>query len=186
MFARDQIDRLSNIASRQAIISAAILFQITWFACVLGPPVLWIFAVLVYFSLYFMVFRCARFLSYILVAGVIGIVTDFSLFKAGVFQFENGRFPIWLVALWFVFVSSIPIAFSFLRNRYFLAFILGGFGGASSYFAAVRLRADVSFGLSELYAVGLLVGIWALLMPLLIYLLKLLETKLKLELSQPN
>lgn len=175
MSSSNKLSEFSNMRSKKTIVAAAILFQAVWFACVLGPTYVWIAAAIVYLAIYLFVFKCTRYLFFIAVAGSLGISVDFALYSVEFIQFESGRFPAWLVMLWFIFVSSIPLAFAFLRKRYWLAFVLGGPGGASSYFAASRFRDDVSFDFAYGFDLLPLVLVWSLLMPSLVYLLEILS-----------
>lgn len=171
----DKLDFLSDIRARKTIVIEAIVFQSLWFACVLGDAWIWVSAAVIYALFYVFVLKCTRYLLFIIVAGTLGLIVDYVKFSTGALQFTSGTFPMWLVALWFIFVSSIPIAFSFLRRRYILAAVLGGLGGLSSYYSASLLRSDVTFYFGEGWGLVPLGIIWALLMPTLLFTLEKLE-----------
>jgi|GEM_PF-772067 len=172
----DKLEFLSDIRNRKTIIIEAVVFQLLWFACVLGDTWVWVTAGILYSLFYVFLLKCSRYLVFIAVAGTLGVIVDYVKFSTGAMQFSSGSFPVWLVGLWYIFVSSIPIAFSFLRGRYVLASVLGGLGGMSSYFSASLLRSDVTFYFGEGLGLLPLALVWALLMPTLLYTLERLET----------
>ena len=165
MFASDKIGCFSDTRSVKAVLCEAILFQSFWFVCVLFDWTVWLPALLIYFGLYLGLFKCRRYSLFLSLVAVLGIMTDFVLCVLNVFSFEPNRFPLWLVALWFVFASSLPIAFSFLRKRLRLASLLGAPGAASSYYLAISLRPDVHFGLGSLAGVIIIALVWSVLFP---------------------
>lgn len=171
MFTNDKIKGFSESGSRKRVIACAVLFQLVWFACILTDFPIWLPSVISFFLVYYFVFRCHRYTVFVVLAAALGISVDFILFSLGAIRFDDGVFPFWLIALWLVFAASIPLAFGFLKGRYILAFLLGGPGGASSYYAASRFRDDVTFAFGEGFGIFPLVALWALLMPSLLFIL---------------
>lgn len=52
--------------------------------------------------------------------------------------------PLWLISLWLLFVSSLPLLQTLFQKKYLLASLLGALGGPLSY------RAGSQFGLLQL------------------------------------
>jgi hypothetical protein len=74
--------------------------------------------------------------------------------------------PLWILALWVLFATTLRESLAWLHGRWLLAAILGGAGGALSYLAAERLGAcrlpDASLAVPVL-ALG-----WAVITPVLL------------------
>ena len=78
-------------------------------------------------------------------------------------QFSEYIVPIWIVALWGLFASTLNISLSWLRHYKILAVLFGLIGGPLSYIAAEKLNAIQLMNSYALIAIAL--G-WALLTPL--------------------
>lgn len=152
-------------------------FQIGWFACVIGAaqgytllPVLC--------ALFIVTFHLVRNSSYaelfiVLSASVIGFVWESLIVNSGwlsypVTGFSSGFSPVWLVAMWALFATTINHSMAWLRGRWALSSLMGAVFGPLAFIAGENLGAvqfiDSYFALSAL-ALG-----WALLMPLLLWL----------------
>ncbi|MFV0597289.1 DUF2878 domain-containing protein [Shewanella sp.] len=109
-----------------------------------------------------------RDLSTMFKVGLLGIVIDSLLTLTGVFEFKV--FPSWLVCLWLHFALSVHHSLSFIRAfAIVLQAILGGVFGSLSYLAGARLHA-VSLPFGEGISAIILTIIWAMLLPIFIYL----------------
>jgi len=102
---------------------------------------------------------------------ILGTTWDSGLMLAGFLTFTNGAVipgivPIWMVAMWALFATTLNVSMKWMKNRYLLSAFFGAVGGPAAYYAGHRLGA-VEFGntSSALLAVGF--G-WAVIMPLLI------------------
>jgi hypothetical protein len=73
--------------------------------------------------------------------------------------------PWWMAFLWLSFAASFPISFRWLKNKYFLASLLGSDLGQISYFSGAKLGAIAPINHLGLIFVGLL---WAITMPVMI------------------
>lgn len=152
-----------------------IAYQCAWFACVLGAaaqrPALGIAVALaaVLWHLY-----CARLpgreLRLIAIAVLFGLTFETVLVASGWVHMESavlvGNFtPLWMVALWAAFATTLNVSLRSLRSRYLLATILAGLGAPLAYYGGARLGAlewvDATPALL-LIAVG-----WAVMTPLL-------------------
>ena len=153
-----------------------VLFQIGWFSCVLGgasSQYYWAGVVVVAAIIAVHLTRADSIRSEVLliaITTILGTAWDSSLMLAGLFTFTNGfvlsgMVPLWMVAMWALFATTLNVSMKWMKNRYLLAAIFGAVGGPVAYYAGHRLGA-VEFGntASALAAVG--VG-WAIIMPLL-------------------
>jgi hypothetical protein len=151
----------------RAIIINAVLFQIGWFACVLGGNQFAVPATLaILIAHWFLVSNQIAEWRTIFLVALVGIIIDSGLFAAGVFNDGSERqiAPLWLIGLWLLFATTLNHSFGWLHRRYLLAFLLGGIAGPLSYLAGVKLGA-VSFGIEQTSALLLLAVIWAVLFP---------------------
>lgn len=153
-----------------------LLFQLGWFACVLGaahglpwlgvgaaaPIVAWHVARAV---------RPRRELALIAVAVLIGALFETLLAQSGWLRFDDagmliaGTAPVWMVALWALFATTLNVSMRALRSRWVVAVLLGAVGAPLAYWGGARL------GALELVTAGpalaaIAVG-WAGLTPLL-------------------
>ena len=98
---------------------------------------------------------------------VLGPIFDQCLLSLGLIeyksQFSEYIVPIWIVALWGLFASTLNISLSWLRHYKILAVLFGLIGGPLSYIAAEKLNAIQLMNSYALIAIAL--G-WALLTPL--------------------
>ncbi len=97
---------------------------------------------------------------------VLGAAVDSLLSVAGVFVFASGLLaPIWLVLLWAGFAATVRHSLFWLKRSSILCAAFGAFGGTTSYLAGARLGA-VDFGYSEVATLFILMGVWAIVLPL--------------------
>ena len=158
-----------------------LLFQIGWFSCVLGGASndYYLSGVIVVAAV--IVIHLARAsniqheIALIGITAIIGTVWDSSLTLAGLFVFANGVFysgmvPLWIIAMWALFATTLNVSMKWMKNKYLLASLFGAIGGPVAYYAGYRLGAvEFSNTLIALVAVG--IG-WAIIMPLLMVLTK--------------
>lgn len=151
------------------------LFQIGWFACALGAAngLAWAgsIAALMIAALHLGFARRARQEAWLLVIAVmLGFAWDSLIAAAGLIAFKGALTqafaPHWMAALWLLFATTLNVSLRWLRQRPWLAALLGAVGGPLAYHAGAQLGAlsfpDLAAGLAA-QAVG-----WALLMPLLV------------------
>ncbi len=153
-----------------------VAFYVCWLACVLGAargyPWLGPLAVALFLAVQWwwgFVGRTHRRL--ILLAMVLGFLLDSCLSALGWYQFLTNPAgawwaPAWMVALWANFALALPISMSWLRGRLLASAGLGALGGPISYLAGERLGAIL---LAD-GALWLLAVVWALVVPLLVWL----------------
>lgn len=164
--------------SRAAVLTNLAMTQVAWFACVLsaaaGRPV-WgtlTAAVLIAGHLWWARRAWPEF-QLVLGALVVGMAFDAVLVATGAVLFPQGPGlpvigPVWLLALWAAFATSMNVSMRWMRGRLWLAAVLGAVVGPVSFLGGVRLDAAVLPDTPRAIAV-LAVG-WAIAMPLLVVL----------------
>ncbi|MBR9726585.1 DUF2878 domain-containing protein [Shewanella intestini] len=101
------------------------------------------------------------------IVAITGMVIDSLLTLSGVFIFNVT--PYWLGLLWMMFALSLPYSLAFLtRIPVGYQALAGGVSGAMSYLAGAKLLA-VDLGYGFVTSTILLVVIWSLLLPVLVF-----------------
>jgi Protein of unknown function (DUF2878) len=158
------------------LIANIVLFQIGWFACVLGAAnnLAWIgsLTALAIAVLHVQLAkRSAVELQLLLLVVTLGFAWDSLIASAGLMQFNSGVMldglaPYWMAALWLAFATTLNVSMRWMRGRVLIAILFGAIGGPLAYYAGAKLGAlsfpDPVLGLTA-QAVG-----WGLLMPLLV------------------
>lgn len=155
-----------------------VLFQMGWFACVLGAAAAmpWSGSLLVLgiigYHLYSAVDARTE-IHLLLMVLIIGFTWDSLLVTLGLLQFNSGVLhpalaPHWILAMWALFATTLNVSMNWLKGRYFLAGVFGAFGGPMAYYAGLKLGA-VSMP-SPMQALILLAIGWSIIMPLLVFL----------------
>ena len=154
----------------------AVVYQCAWFACVLGAAhgLPWVGILAAAFVVAWHLARAARPLPELALVGVallIGAVFETLLVRSGWLRFNTGILiagtaPVWMVALWALFATTLNVSLRWLRPHRWLAALLGAIGGPAAYYAGAR------FGALELAAAGVALGAiavgWGILTPLLL------------------
>ncbi len=159
-------DRLSP---RLLILLNLIVYQGSWFLCVLGGNSLaWIAPLLVIAFLLISPYRKA---DLIMIGGLVvtGIIVDGLLKMAGLFSFaEDGTpIPFWLAMIW-VALGILPNhSLRWLHKRLPLAALCGAVSGPMAYISGAKLGA-ATLNWSFATAIIVLAVIWALLTPLIL------------------
>lgn len=155
-----------------------VLFQIGWFACVLGAaqgqP--WIGTVAAAVIVAWHVLRAAQpqqEFNLIVSVVILGALWDSALVMLGWISYTSGTLiagaaPHWILALWALFATSLNVSMRWLKQRLLWAAVLGAISGPLSYWAAARLGA-AQFVEPLQILVALAVG-WAFIMPALMLL----------------
>ena len=153
-----------------------VLFQIAWFAAVIGgahdldfvasSPALALFA----FHILNNHRRWFDATASITSIFIMGIVIEIILLKSGVISYRgltaSTSFPpLWILALWLAFATLPDGALSWLEGRTILQIIFGAVGGPLSYLAGEKLGAAELHG-SFAYAMAVLAFAWAVATPL--------------------
>ena len=155
-----------------------ILFQIGWFACVLGGAYDYaligslIALMIIGYHLYF---ANAWHLELLLVitAMILGFAWDSFLVQQKWIAYQHGQLssgtaPFWIVVMWGLFTTTLNVSLKWLKNKLVYAILFGAIGGPLAYYAGANLGAlhliDSSTALIAL-ALG-----WAIFTPLLLHL----------------
>jgi hypothetical protein len=153
-----------------------ILFQIGWFACVLGGahdrP--WLGTSIAVAIVIWHVGRAPRPRTetiLVLLSAGIGATADSILVAADWVRYASGTVvpgmvPVWLVAMWMLFATTLNVSLRWLRRHTFAAIALGAVGGPLAYWGGARLG-GMEFVAPLAATAALAIG-WAVLTPLLV------------------
>jgi hypothetical protein len=161
---------------RTILLANFILFQVGWFACVLGGAhgTPWLGAGVALAIVAWHVGRAVRPRDegiLLLIAAGVGGAADTALVATGWVQYASGTLvagtaPYWLVAMWMLFATTLNVSLRWLRRFPLAAVALGAIGGPLAYWAGARLGA-MQFLVPVAATVALAAG-WAVLTPLLV------------------
>lgn len=146
----------------------SIWFEVVWFCAVIGNYSLQTVTIaLVAATLLFSAFKLPLNWFKCAIVFAVGLAIDYGNFALGIFEFQSDRFPVWLVALWAIFVWYTYFLYP-LVSQYPLALVsvVGGIAGTLSYVAGESLGA-VSFGTSVIMTTGILLIEWTLIIALI-------------------
>ena len=151
-------------------------FQIGWFACVLGAAngMPWAGVAVALVVAAWHLTRATRpwpELALLAIAAAIGFVWDSALVMQGWIEYPDGTLvagtaPVWIVAMWVVFATTLNVSLGWLKRSLPLAIAFGAVGGPLAYVAGGKLG-----GLSFLQQTPALIALalgWALITPLLL------------------
>ena len=126
----------------------AVLFQMAWFAAVLGAAkgMSWLGPLVMVPVLGVHLARAENRsgeIKLLVAAGILGFLLDTVLVAAGVFLpvpslFPRPFSPPWMVGLWLNFAATINVSLGWLRGRYLLAVIFGAIGGPLAYYGGAK------------------------------------------------
>ena len=102
----------------------------------------------------------------VLPSAALGISVDFSLAVAGVYDFGDAFFPLWMVCLWLVFPTVLPRAMAFLSATWSRPLVLEGLAPAN-YLAGAKFGA-VALPLGDVTSMMILVPLWMIMLPLMV------------------
>ncbi len=153
----------------------ALLYQGAWFACVLGAAQgragLGIATASAVIAIHLLLAKQAKpEVGLILIAVLTGTVFESLLVMSGWISMPAETLwanitPLWMVALWAAFATTLNVAMRALRQRYLLVALIAAVGAPLAYLAGAKLGAlqwiNAPFALAMI-AVG-----WGVLMPLL-------------------
>ncbi len=103
----------------------------------------------------------------IAIIAVTGFIVDNALTQLGVFSFQSPSLlfiPLWLICLWVLFATTLNHSLDWLKDRLWLAALLGAISGPMSYLAGSKL-ADVSLSSPPLFSLLCISVCWAILLP---------------------
>jgi len=154
------------------LIVNAVLFQLGWFACVLGDaPWLAVVAVAVLVHLCWVSSWAAEG-KLLVTVFLFGSALDSFLLNLGLFDFgavdgEPRRLiPLWLALLWLLLATTLNHCLAWTARPWWRASLLGAVAGPLSYLAGARL-AGVELPYGTWPSLTVLAVIWALVLPAL-------------------
>ena len=165
------------------IIINFVLFQIGWFACVLGAAkqMPWLGVIVVAAIIFWHLSQAKPAkpeLILLAIALVIGGAFDQVLLSSHLINYQahgweflnnpSALTPSWILALWAEFVTILNVSLRWMRNKPLVAILFGAIGGPLAYMGAEKLGAVTLNNLPATY-IALSVG-WAILTPLFLVL----------------
>ena len=160
------------------IIINFVLFQIGWFACVLGAAkqMPWLGVITVAAILVWHLSQAKHAkpeLILLVLVLIIGGSFDQLMLSSGLISYQahgwsNTLTPAWILALWAEFVTILNVSLRWMRGKWLVAILFGAIGGPLAYMGAEKLGAVTLNSLPASY-IALSVG-WAILTPLFLVL----------------
>jgi hypothetical protein len=158
------------------IIINFLLFQLTWFVCVLGAAghLPWLGITLAFATLSWHLYtandRLAE-LKLVLCVILIGGLFDQFLLSSHLLSYQahgwsNRLVPIWILGLWIAFTTTLNVSLRWMHRQLLIPVLFGLIGGPVAYIGAVKLGA-VTLNLIPQAYIALAVG-WGILTPSLI------------------
>jgi fucose 4-O-acetylase-like acetyltransferase len=150
-----------------------VIYQIGWFACILGAangrPLVGVLVVAaaVTWHLYRADEPRTEFWL-VAIAAAIGAAWDSLLVATGLLVYPSGILvegaaPYWIVALWVIFATTFNVSLRWFKQHLLLAALFGAAGGPLAFYAGARLD-GVVFTDTTIALTALGLG-WTLLMP---------------------
>ena len=146
------------------------LYNVGWFACVLGGNFL---AVPVTAGILYLHFNHVaehrQEIYYIILVALIGLLVDNCIFALGALSnaIGTGYPPLWMLCIWVLFASLFNHSLAWLRGRYLLASMLGFIAGPMAYWSGAKLS-DVSLAEPHIHSLLVIGSFWALAMPMVL------------------
>ena len=158
------------------IIINFILFQLGWFACVVGAakqmPWLGVIVVLAIVIWHLSQAKQPKLEVYLLILTlIIGAIYDQTMLQNKLLTYQahgwsNSLTPAWILALWVEFATILNVSLRWMRGRWLIAILFGAIGGPLAYIGAAKLGA-VTINVLPLGYIALSIG-WAIITPLLL------------------
>ena len=156
-----------------------ILFQLSWFACVMGGanglPYMGVVVTTFVLIWHLTQAKTPKSELWLMASALaLGATFDQVLLSFNLITYlHNGwspnLVPVWILALWLGFSTILNVSLRWMRNRHLVAIIFGCLGGPLAYLSAEKLGAVVIS--SNISYLALAVG-WAFMTPLLLIISK--------------
>lgn len=128
-----------------------ILFQIAWFACVLGAAnaMPWLGVAVTAFSLIWHLYQAKQAKPealLMLIALIIGASFDQVMLSSNLIEYAHHGWnasivPVWILALWLGFVTALNVSLRWMHGRKLVAILFGAIGGPLAYWSASKFGA---------------------------------------------
>jgi phage-related protein len=158
------------------IIINFVLFQIAWFACVIGAakqmPWLGVIVTFIIVAWHLMQAKPAKpEIILLLIVLIIGAAFDQLMLTSNLITYQvhgwsDSLVPAWILALWAGFVTALNISLRWMRGKWLVMVLFGAIGGPLAYMGAEKLGAVTLNSMPASY-LALAAG-WAILTPLLL------------------
>ena len=158
------------------IIINFVLFQIAWFACVLGAAhnAPWLGVIVTTIILVWHLNQAKQIkpeIILLIIALIIGAAFDQLMHSSHLLSYQahgwsNNLVPAWILALWAGFVTALNVSLRWMRGKLIIAILFGAIGGPLAYIAAEKLGAVTLNNLPTSY-IALAIG-WAIITPILL------------------
>ena len=158
------------------IIINFVLFQIAWFACVLGAAhnAPWFGVIVTTIILVWHLNQAKQIkpeIILLIIALSIGAAFDQLMHSSHLLSYQahgwsNNLVPAWILALWAGFVTALNVSLRWMRGKLIIAILFGAIGGPLAYIAAEKLGAVTLNNLPTSY-IALAIG-WAIITPILL------------------
>lgn len=174
---------LQVISMNKSVIINFLLFQLAWFASVIGAAkgMPWFgvgFTTLVVAWHLYTAKNVKAALTLIIIALIVGAVFDQAMLYYGFIDYQqhgwtaifgesinNELVPVWILALWLGFTTALNVSLRWMRGLHVVAILFGAIGGPLAYMAAQKLGAVTLYGNQSIIALS--VG-WAVITPVLL------------------
>jgi len=157
------------------VVANFVVFQIAWFTCIgsvarnlssLGLAVIAIAVGIHFLS----VRRRIDAMSLAACSLLVGVIVESILVMTHATRFDRnalaiGIAPLWMIALWALFSTTLNVSMRWLRGKYVLAIVLGAVAGPLSYLAGSKMGA---LTLPLDYSLIIIGACWAVAMPVLL------------------
>lgn len=152
-----------------------VLFQIAWFACVVGAakgmPLAGVIITLIVMAWHFSQVKQVKpeallMLSALIIGGAFDqAMLSFQLVNYMHHGWSVSLVPVWILALWLAFTTALNVSLRWMRGNVLIAVIFGAVGGPLAYLGASKLGAVTLAGTTSYVALS--IG-WAIITPLLL------------------
>lgn len=171
---------MHQITIPRKVIINFVLFQLAWFACVIGAaqgyPSIGVLVTLL--AVIWHLYKANHYRAELRLIGIalgIGATFDQMMLSSNLIDYvhhgwgenhlNNLLVPSWILALWVGFATSLNVSLRWMHGQYLIAVLFGAIGGPLAYIAATRLGA-VTLNSTASY-IALSVG-WAIITPMLL------------------
>jgi hypothetical protein len=161
--------------SNKLIIFNFISFQVLWWACVLsarpGLSLLVLILVVLFTAVHLQWVESWQQALPLLITAAAGSLFDQVGYHMGWISFNHhqswtSHIPLWMIALWLAFASTLNVSMRWLQCKPLLAAVLGAIFGPLAYLGAAQLGA---VNLPSPYSLAWVALEWAIAMPLLLW-----------------
>ena len=156
-----------------------ILFQVSWFACVMGAakslPYMGIIVTAGILAWHLIQAKAPKAELWLMGSALaLGASFDQALLSFNLVTYmhhgwSSSVVPVWILGLWLGFSTILNVSLRWMRNQHLIAILFGFMGGPLAYLSAEKLGAVVI--LSNISYVTLALG-WAIITPLLLFISK--------------